>query len=261
IMTVITQWNELFAKLSDDQLKREKIENAVAMSVFTGTEKTHTNLKSENGIFMWFQLFIEVLLRMPHIKEVTKDELVKLCKEIYVDNNAELVKITELNDTYVPPKAIWWYTRECYIYKLLNKALCVRDINMLFAFRFLITDIFNQLKKTQKKCSKKKFQVYRCQAVGKDGLKTLLASIGEFISMNSFLSTSKNRDVAISFAKSREEFQPILRGMDHPLSYLWIRTEKIKSKMSQVHVKSSLSLIDGKFFSSPWLYLKNLQVK
>ncbi|CAF0942964.1 unnamed protein product [Didymodactylos carnosus] len=126
----------------------------------------------------------------------------------------KFLTITELTDTYVPSTVIWRYTRECCIFKLLNKAPRVRNINILFAFRCLIADILNQLKGTQKKSLNRKFQMYCGQAKGKDELKTLLASIREFISMNSFLSTSKNRDVAISFAKSGEESPAILFEID-----------------------------------------------
>jgi tetratricopeptide (TPR) repeat protein len=154
---------------------------------------------------MWFQLFIEVLLRMHH-KSTDRQELMDICKNSYKGNNEEMKIIDDFEKNYNPEKAIWWYTRESCFYRMMNKALRVQDFDMLFAFRFLITDIAKQIKSEYEKFirtsdTRSMIHVYRGQVVGIDELELMKNSIGEFLSMNSFLSTSRDRSTAIRFAR------------------------------------------------------------
>jgi tetratricopeptide (TPR) repeat protein len=73
----------------------------------------------------------------------------------------------------------------------LNKALKVRNINLLLLLRFFIHDIKQQLKKHKSLSS---IRVYRAQLMSKEELEFLTKFIGDFISINSFLLTSPNRE-------------------------------------------------------------------
>ncbi|CAM4852394.1 unnamed protein product, partial [Rotaria magnacalcarata] len=84
-------------------------------------------------------------------------------------------------------QAVWWYTRDSFVYRLLNKALRVQNIDLLFLFRFFIRDIEVQLKQYQ--CSSL-VRVYRGQLMSTDELDQLKMSLGEYISVNSFFSLS-----------------------------------------------------------------------
>ncbi|CAF2218503.1 unnamed protein product [Rotaria magnacalcarata] len=57
-----------------------------------------------------------------------KSELVEFCREQYADNENELKIIDEFNQNYSKPSPIWWYTRECFAYSMLNKALRTQDV-------------------------------------------------------------------------------------------------------------------------------------
>ena len=154
---------------------------------------------------MWFQLFIEVLIRMHH-KSSERKELIDICKKSYRDNHEEMKIIDEFENNYKPENAIWWYTRESCLYRMLNKALRVQDFDLLFTLRFFITDIARQLKSEYEKFirtsdTRSSFRVYRGQLLGNDELNLIRNSIGEFLSMNSFLSTSRDRTTAFQFAR------------------------------------------------------------
>jgi tetratricopeptide (TPR) repeat protein len=155
---------------------------------------------------MWFQLFIEVLLRMHH-KSSDRKELLDLCKKDYEGNQQEMSIIDEFEKNYKPEDAIQWYTRDSCFHRILNKALRVQDFDKLFALRFFITDIAKQIKNGYKKFirisdTRNIFCVYRGQVIGNDELELMKNSIGEFLSMNSFLSTSRSRSTALDFARS-----------------------------------------------------------
>ncbi len=163
------------------------------------------SLQARNAIFMWFQLFIEVLLRMHH-KSSDRKELIDICRKSYKGNQQEMEIIDEFEKSYQPENAIWWYTRESCFYRMMNKALRVQDFDMLFALRFFITDIAKQIKGEHEKFirtsdTRNIIRVYRGQIIGNDELELMKNSIGQFLSMNSFLSTSRDRSTALHFAR------------------------------------------------------------
>lgn len=175
------------------------------ISVVSGNTQS---LESRNAMFMWFQLFIEVLLRMHH-KSNTRQELIDICKQYYENNSEQLTIINEFDKTYKKENAIWWYTRECYLYRILNKALRIQDFDILFALRFFITDLSEQLTKEYERYlreipTRDIIRVYRGQTICLDELKLIQANIGQFISMNSFLSTSLQRETALNFLDTIE---------------------------------------------------------
>ena len=166
---------------------------------------------------MWFQLFIEVLLRMHH-KSSDRKELTDICKKAYAGNPEQIAIIDEFENNYNPEKAIWWYTHDSCFYRMMNKALRVQDFDMLFAFRFFLTDIAKQLKFEYENFirtngNRNVIRVYRGQLINADELELMKNNIGEFLSMNSFLSTSRNRATAMIFTQKprrRDNMRAIL---------------------------------------------------
>ncbi|CAF1518749.1 unnamed protein product [Adineta steineri] len=107
-----------------------------------------------------------------------------------------------MGGNYSSNQSTWWYTRDCFFYRLLNKALRVQNIELLFLLRFIIKDIGRQLENN--KCSVP-IRVYRAQQMSKDEIQILKNSIGEFILINSFFSTSRNYEQARAFLYSSND--------------------------------------------------------
>ncbi|CAF4074056.1 unnamed protein product, partial [Rotaria sp. Silwood1] len=141
-------------------------------------------------------------------------DLVDVCREIYHNNKTELAFIDEFATNYTAEKALWWYTRESPFYRLLNRALRKQDIRMLYLLRFFIRDIYRQLLENKKYLVKMdNSYVYRGQSASMDELETIKSFLSYCLVMNAFISTSRNRRTALSFAKSsksRENRQPVL---------------------------------------------------
>ncbi|CAF2742817.1 unnamed protein product [Rotaria sp. Silwood2] len=200
VIGVFVERAKLVAQISKDQIGRSKVEEGASISVITSGSQS---LQARNAIFMWFQLFIEVLLRMHH-KSNDRKEILEICKNNYKGNQQEMKIIDEFEKTYKAENAIWWYTRESCFYRMLNKALRVQDFDILFALRFFITDIAKHIKSEYEKFirtgdNRNIIRVYRGQIIGNDELELMKNSIGEYLSMNSFLSTSRNRSTALHF--------------------------------------------------------------
>jgi tetratricopeptide (TPR) repeat protein len=104
--------------------------------------------------------------------------------------------VREFEEKYSSERALWWYTKESFFYKTLNAALRTQNIHMIFLFRQFISDIHHQLQFDQ---VNNPLQVYRSQLISTDELDYLKQNIGQFISINSFFSTSTDRPTALFF--------------------------------------------------------------
>jgi len=185
IKSVIGELKDLIHVIRQDQQSRVKIEEPLSINLL-------------NGNFIHSLILTDVLIRMKSI-ESDKKQLIQLCKREYQNNQKELEFVREFEKDYRADKALWWYSRDSFLYRMLNKALRVQNIDLLFLFRFVIGDIYQQLKVYQQQSP---IRVYRGQVMSTDELNTLRQSTDNFISINSFFSTSTNRDRALGFLNS-----------------------------------------------------------
>jgi hypothetical protein len=193
VKAVLSNLDELVKKLANDQPQREKNDESVGIDIYK-RESSHTSLKSDNSSFMWFQLFVEVLLRMTQLS-TSKSELIELCKKGHYESSNSIIE--EFENNYSSKTSIWWYTRDSFVYRILNKALRTQNLRILIAFRFLIKDIYEELKQEQEKQKNTDNNAvfYRGQGMTKDELTKIKSNVNEFISMRSFLSTTTNYHV------------------------------------------------------------------
>ncbi|CAM4800354.1 unnamed protein product [Rotaria magnacalcarata] len=185
-----TKLDELINVIRAEQKRRGRIEEPIAMNIL---DRTSTEL---NGEFLHYRLLVDALIRMKP-NEQDQKELIELLRKEYEGNEYELKLVNEFGKGYESSRAIWWYTRNSFVYGLLNKALRVRNIEMIFLMRNIIGDIYTKLLANQ---YEKPVTVYRGQIMSGDEIKQFRKSVGSIISLNSFLSTSLKREVAEEFA-------------------------------------------------------------
>ena len=174
--------------------------------------KTMESMETRNAQFLWLQLFIEVLLRMNQ-KKADRQDLMKLLQAHCKTNANEKKIIEEFEKDYKPCEAIRWYTRESCIYRLLNDALRQQSLETLIAFRWFMSDMAVLISKEHEKFirtnkEEKVIDVYRGQVIPREELTLIKENVGNFISMNSFLSTSRQKRVALPFAREGAKRSP-----------------------------------------------------
>ncbi|CAF1237620.1 unnamed protein product [Adineta ricciae] len=189
IKGLFTKREDLVREIESDRQRRKKGDEPILISI---QGKSTSEL---NGQFVHSQILIDVLLRIKPTRE-DKDELISRCYKTYKENDIQLAAVKEFDGKYKSNQALWWYSRECFVYRILNRAFRTQDIDILYLFRFFILDLHKQLNEHRCKTS---IQVYRAQQMSKDEFEMLRNSIGQFISINSFLSTSFDRLVALRF--------------------------------------------------------------
>ncbi|CAF1480119.1 unnamed protein product [Rotaria sp. Silwood1] len=192
IKAVSIQLDVLVAQIKSDRARRShnKIDEPLAMSIFDA----NVSYKLNNH-FIRSHLLIDCLLRM-NVTPSDMEKLINLCEEEYKDNKTELAVIHEFQQNYSAARALRWYTRQSFLYRMLNKALRVQNIDVLFLLRFFIFDIQQQLIKNQ---ISQPQHLYRAQLLTNDELQILKQAIGGFLMINTFLSTTMDRDVSLAF--------------------------------------------------------------
>ncbi|UJR24269.1 hypothetical protein I4U23_027236 [Adineta vaga] len=217
VKKVIVQLNELLNEIQSEYEKwiYNQRNKSLAICIFNTLSNVHEQSTIDlNGQFLYSQLLMECLIRMESTI-INKNELISLCKLQYKGNKIEMKNINEFQQDYIADQAIKWYTRPSFLYQILNRALRTQNIDLLFYFRFFICDIEQQLKQHQ--CSSF-VRLYRGQLISINEFKSLQNSINKFISINSFFSTTLNRDVALFFLgdpdDTNKNYQRILFEID-----------------------------------------------
>lgn len=192
---------------------RFQCDEPLPVNIFNSKSGQGQSTSSLNSKFIHSELSMDVLLRMKCDLHDRK-ELLEICKKEYRLDQNEMKIIDEFETSYTSDRAIWWYTRESFLYKLLNKALRTQNTDVLYLFRFFLIDIERQLETNR--CSET-VRVYRSQLISKDELSILKQSVNQLISINSFLSTSLRREQALRFLEhvgTTENLTPVLFIID-----------------------------------------------
>lgn len=92
----------------------------------------------------WWNHFIDVIIQLPY-PDTSLQKLVFALKKYYQGQSTQLHILEEFERDYTRKNCIHWYTRETFLYRLVNKALRQENIPLLFLFGFFIRDLHLQL--------------------------------------------------------------------------------------------------------------------
>ncbi|CAF3077611.1 unnamed protein product [Rotaria sp. Silwood2] len=228
IMGAFANEHDLITQITKDA--SSFFHNSLPISVINSigiSEKSVQDLTKNQAQFMWSQILMKILLDLPQTLQ-SQQEFIEECRRQYKDNSARQNQITEFEKTYISSNALSWYTRDSFLYRIVNKALRTQNIIYIFKCRFFIIDVFQQLNKSYLKfiepLEKKTLTVYRGQRMMADEFAKLQQNINGFISINTFFSTSISSDAVFSF---------IADGDDRPLyEYIFFEIELYLDKMT-----------------------------
>ena len=166
-------------------------------------QKSVKDLSQENATFIWFQLLIQALFRLPRT-EKAREKMIEECQRQYHDNPVQLIKIKEFAEKYQPSDVISWYTRDTFVYRVINRALRTQNIDIILTFYPLIADLHDQLTVLHEIFldvgPAPLLTVYRGQRIQSSELSKITRTVGHLVSMNSFFSTGFDRTLARQFA-------------------------------------------------------------
>jgi hypothetical protein len=111
------------------------------------TSKTVTKTNQQEALFMYDQLFREIVLVM---KEEDMTDMHDFCIIHYKGNRDEMKFLVELQKNYSDHSPVWWYSRDAFLYRMLNKALRTHQYDTLYVLRVFIRHLHEQVVEQQK---------------------------------------------------------------------------------------------------------------
>jgi tetratricopeptide (TPR) repeat protein len=181
-------------------------QDAMPMSFMaTGGDASNKKLDQLDPSFMYTTIMKEILLVIKFERQHFM-EYINYCRQALGDNEGELKNVTKFERKYRDETPIWWYTFECFLYPMLNRALRLMDADIIIKMGFFIGDLHRHIEQLHNDQftghhSHKSFKVYRGQGMSKTDFEQLTKSKGGLLSFNNFLSTSKDREVSLGFAR------------------------------------------------------------
>jgi tetratricopeptide (TPR) repeat protein len=169
-----------------------------------GDDTNQKKLDQLDCSFMYTQILKDILLTIT-FEQNHIQEFIEHCNEQFADNEEELVNVKELERKYHKETPVWWYTCESFLYPMLNTALRLMDVDVMIKMGFFITDLHRQIKELHTEqfgdhTSSTTLTVYRGQGMSKKDFEQMKKTKGGLMAFNSFLSTSKVRQISLNFA-------------------------------------------------------------
>lgn len=143
--------------------------------------------------------FLVILKAIPHDTSEAKREMLNESRAHYRNNASYLKEIDKFGKDYCSANAINWYTRDSFVYRLINRALRTEDIFALYKFRFFIVDMCENLEKiaVQFKEQINSFRVYRGGKLSCNEVEKL--QVGRLVACNGFFSSTRDLNVALTY--------------------------------------------------------------
>jgi len=182
-------------------------QNAVSIS-FASTGDTTTDIANKNTLncsFMYTQILKDILLTIDFNHEHIMD-FIKYFRIELSGNSKQLKIVDQIEKEYRDHEPIWWYTRETFLYSMLNRALRLMDVDIIIQMGFFVCDLHKNIadlhsKQFHSQTSSQSFIVYRGQSLSQTDFHQLKQNQGGLLAFNNFLSTSKNRETSIGFIR------------------------------------------------------------
>jgi Flp pilus assembly protein TadD len=181
-------------------------QNSVSISFVKTTDgASNQNLDTLGCSFMYTQILKEILLTINFDQIHINEFLTYSCAE-FVGNTIELKNIDKIETEYRDHEPIWWYTYNCFLYSMLNRALRTMEVDLIIKMGFFVRDLHNHIAALHAEQfgghhHSDTFVVYRGQGLSQTDFDQLKQTQGGLLAFNNFLSTSANPDVSLKFAR------------------------------------------------------------
>jgi tetratricopeptide (TPR) repeat protein len=201
IKGVLNDINVICEKIKENLIRSEN--DPAGISFISSADIKSRDINRQDPSFMYSQLLKEIILNDDdeENEEETKNEMLVFCRNIYADNQDTLNILGEFEEDFLPELSIYWYTRECFLYKMLNKALWTPQPDVLYKLRYFLRHLHQQIlsQAEAQHYDESSMIVYRGQNISMEEIEKLKQNVGGFLSFNNFLSTSSQRNVGLTF--------------------------------------------------------------
>ncbi|CAF3170547.1 unnamed protein product [Rotaria socialis] len=179
-------------------------------------------LKEDQARFLWFYKCSSFMIDLKDDDINAKEEMIACCRNTCKDKRL-LIPIDEFANESLEEnaqRAVWWYTNNSIIYLSINEALVSGNISTIYSYRYMIKLLCRQLKDLHQEfklsVSNRILHLYRGQRLKLSQILSISRCINGIISLNSFVSTTQDRDVAnkFNFGRKEQNDEPVLFEID-----------------------------------------------
>jgi len=216
----LQEWNKIKGAFNDisfisDKLKqnmRQCEQNLTPISIVSTSPATNLNetpsainLNELDPSFMYTKLLKEILITMEQ-DEYAKSKFTEFCRANINEINTTLEAIDEFDRDFDRHSPIWWYTKDTFIYSILNRALRTQNTEMILKMGFFVRNLHRQIEQIHLDASlTTKMTIYRGQGILNTEFEKMKKSEGGLLSFNNFLSTTDNKEISHAFADSARQ--------------------------------------------------------
>ncbi|CAF0820332.1 unnamed protein product [Adineta steineri] len=139
--------------------------------------------------FTYCQLLKETILCQDDESDLKKDMLT-FCRLHYTNNQEELDQIDNFEKSFIETESIQWYTRHCFLSKILSRAFRTQEIDLLFKMRYFIQSLHKQI---QSIANKEPITIYTILDAGQETIEKFQDNINGLVIFHSFLPATLKR--------------------------------------------------------------------
>jgi hypothetical protein len=141
------------------------------------------------------EIFVDIKYETAADVEAGLHETAAELRELYAQDEKEIEKIDQFEQTYKNKTPVTWYTGDSAVYRVINEALREQNTETLYNVRYFIKDLHRQLtqlyQQWKSSLSNRQIIVYRGTVWPESQFeKQLRRNIGGLLSLSSFTSTS-----------------------------------------------------------------------
>ena len=179
-------------------------------------DASSVSAQQQEASFRFAQLMREILYRLK-FENNAKNEFVSFCRIHYAGNTEQLRIIDDFETNYRPQKALYWLTRQCFIWRVLQRMQRTLEIDILYKLGFLVKHAHTQLmifQENHQTGTAALSTVYRGKTMFKEKFEALVKNnTGGLLSFGNFFSAHADREVGLEFIRRRLAFLPNAVGV------------------------------------------------
>jgi tetratricopeptide (TPR) repeat protein len=133
-----------------------------------------------------------------------KQDMINYCRNQYT-SEYQIQLLNDFERNYSQYNPIWWYTKNCFLQGIINRALRTHDLYVLCSMHRFIKDMdlkLGQLHENQRK-SNESIKLYFGQFLSEYDFNRLSNNRGGLMCINQFLSVNSEQGVAMMFLKQQ----------------------------------------------------------
>lgn len=183
-------------------------QDSLTLSIIPSLKYTKKNLNTLNRLFTYWMMVRSITGSLSFDRDTEKEAIrlfMELSREQFSTNANQLKIIDEFELNYHQHSPIWWYTRNCFVKLMLDRAFQSQDLEILYRMGFFLRDLQAHLERLQPetlKNHKLPIVVYRAHNATNEDFEKIRSIQGNLLSFNNFIMADTNSEPSFALART-----------------------------------------------------------